>query len=274
MKKRITSIYKNFIKILKKPEMKILPGHLAFYLLMSLIPIVALASLIASFFIKSFDLLEVLSIHLPLGVSDLLESVISSAQGYDNFILLFLLYIFLASNGTAAITTASNALYDVRSRNFWKSKIKSIIMALILIFLILILFIIPIFGEILVTYFIKFLTIAQQELITEIFPVAKWLLSFFIMFVLIKIIYKMAPDKKISFRTTTIGSLFTSISWLIATEAFVFYVTKIAKYDLLYGNFAHILVLLLWIYILAYLFVIGMALNRNLELKEDMLLRK
>lgn len=39
--------------------------------------------------------------------------------------------------------------------------------------------------------------------------------------------------------------------------------TNIAKYDQLYGNFANILVLLLWVYFLAYLFVFGIILNKQ-----------
>lgn len=270
---KITKILKSFVDILKKPEMKILPGHLAFYLFMSLIPIIALAFLIASFFIDSFNLPE-LTANLPLGFNDIIESVVISAKSYDNFLILLVFYIILASNGPSAIITASNALYDVKSCSYWKSKVKSIVMTLVLIVLILFLLLIPIFGETLVAYFLKFLNSSQQVFIENIFPICKWLVSMLFMFILFKIIYKMAPDRKIFFRSTTIGALFTSFSWLIATEGFVFYVTKIAKYNLLYGNFAHILVLLLWIYLLAYLFVVGMALNRNWELKEDMLLKK
>jgi len=39
----ITKRYiKKLIKIIKKPEMKILPGHLAFFLVLSLIPIITM----------------------------------------------------------------------------------------------------------------------------------------------------------------------------------------------------------------------------------------
>ena len=71
----------------------------------------------------------------------------------------------------------------------------------------------------------------------------------------------MAPDKNIPSAQTTYGAVFTSIGWILATYIFAFYITRIASYDLIYGNFANILILLLWVYILAYLFVVGMALN-------------
>lgn len=71
----------------------------------------------------------------------------------------------------------------------------------------------------------------------------------------------MAPDKKIKSKTTTTGAIFTTIAWIIATEIYSFYVSQFAKYNLFYGSISNILILLMWVYILAYVFVFGMALN-------------
>ena len=81
------------------------------------------------------------------------------------------------------------------------------------------------------------------------------------MYFIIKLVYTYAPSRKIDKSTTVKGTLFTSIGWIIATYVFAFYITKIASYNVVYGNFANILILFLWVYILAYLFVIGLALN-------------
>ena len=45
------------------------------------------------------------------------------------------------------------------------------------------------------------------------------------------------------------------------TELYSLYVTRIAIYDELYGNVSNFIILFLWIYILAYIFVFGMTLN-------------
>ena len=58
MKKKLKKVVKNFLKVLKRPEMSILPGHLAFYFLMSLVPIIALAALFASKLTINLDLLS------------------------------------------------------------------------------------------------------------------------------------------------------------------------------------------------------------------------
>ena len=71
----------------------------------------------------------------------------------------------------------------------------------------------------------------------------------------------MAPDTTIKSRETTKGAIFTTIGWIIATEIYSFYVKDFVRYSLLYGSVANLIILFIWIYILAYIFMIGMALN-------------
>lgn len=75
----------------------------------------------------------------------------------------------------------------------------------------------------------------------------------------------MAPDTQIASKTTTSGALFTTVTWIIATEVYSFYVNTFNSYNLLYGSIANLLILLLWVYLLSYVFVVGMALNASRE---------
>ena len=57
--------------------------------------------------------------------------------------------------------------------------------------------------------------------------------------------------------------MFTTISWLVVTMIFSYYINNIANYNLIYGSLANVVILLFWLYILAYIFVIGLFLNRK-----------
>lgn len=84
----------------------------------------------------------------------------------------------------------------------------------------------------------------------------------------------MAPDKKIESVTTTKGAIFTTVIWIVATEVYSIYIGVFNKYDLFYGSVANILILMLWIYLLSYVFVIGMALNANTYEKQKSIIDK
>lgn len=51
------------------------------------------------------------------------------------------------------------------------------------------------------------------------------------------------------------------------TFIYSYYVTHFARYDLLYAGLSNIVILMLWVYLLAVIFVIGLALNYNEDQK-------
>lgn len=55
MKQRVKNILTKLYNIIRKPEMLILPGNLAFFLVLSVFPIIILIGLIASTFSLSLD---------------------------------------------------------------------------------------------------------------------------------------------------------------------------------------------------------------------------
>lgn len=263
VKRSFNQTIKDFIQIIKKPELRILPGQIAFYFLMSLIPIIAIIALIASFINKNFNLLTTLESAIPKVLADIVYALVN-VEPTTNIVLIIICYIWLASNGTSSITIAADTLYGIEAPNYIKLKLKSIIMILIMILLLTFIICIPVFGDIILESVLKILNRPTSfDKFVNAYHSLKYITTFIIVFLNIKLLFTIAPDKTIKSKHTTYGALFTSISWLIVTEIFAFYITNIAKYNLVYGNFANILILLLWIYLLAYLLVFGLAINVN-----------
>ena len=77
-----------------------------------------------------------------------------------------------------------------------------------------------------------------------------------------------APDRKIPGNYVNLGALFTSVGWILSTGIYLFYVRNFAKYSLYYSGLTNIAILMIWIYILATIFVIGMGLNLKREHEE------
>ena len=77
----------------------------------------------------------------------------------------------------------------------------------------------------------------------------------------IKILYTMAPDKNIPSNQTNYGALFTTFGWIISTYIYSIYINNYARYSIFYGGLANLIILMLWLYLLAYIFTIGLALN-------------
>lgn len=256
---------KRVLEIIKKPEMRILPGQLAFFLLLSIIPLFAIIAVVAAKFSLSIEsLIQVINQNLPKEVADFIIQIIGGKSISMNIVIFCVSGFILASNGPHSMIISSNILYKVKDKDFLTRRIKAILMTIILVILFLFVLAVPAFGDKIVNIIVSL--IANDKIGKAIsigYNILKYPTSILIIFFFIKLLYTMAPDTTIKSKDTTTGAFVTTIGWIISTEVYSFYVSSFAKYNLLYGSVANLIILFLWIYLLSYIFVLGMALNAS-----------
>lgn len=260
---RARGFLKEIIKIIKKPEMRILPGQLAFFLVMSIIPTIALVGVIANELSIPLDSIKVtISSSVPKEISTLITDILSG-QGFNfNIAVFFVSAFILASNGPHSMIITSNEIYKINPEGIFKRRLKAISMTFILVGLFLFLFIVPVYGDS-IFQILRYYATNQIpiEIFYRIYQFLKYPMIITILYFNIRLMYTIAPDEKISRFSTRKGAIFTTVGWIIATEIFSFYIGTFSSYDIFYGSISNLLVLLLWLYILSYIFVLGMVLN-------------
>lgn len=251
--------------------MRILPGQLAFFFVLSLVPLIALIGAIASQFSVSLEFLEeVLQGTLPNQVINIIVPVLSAKDVNVNMIIFYLSAFLLASNGTHSMIITSNSIYKVEDKSYLRRRLKALIMTFVLVLLLIFVLLVPAFGDSIVDFITSFINNASwKNIIETVYNIVKYPLSLILIYFNIKLLYTMAPDKPIKSKDTSYGAVVTTIGWIIATEIYSIYANMFANYDLFYGSIANILILMLWVYILAYIFVLGMALNSSSEEVEN-----
>lgn len=252
-------------KLLMKPEMRILPGHLAFFLVMTLIPLVALIATITANLSISTDSIHVaIDNSMPSQIAGIINSIMAGEGINFNIIVFYASAFLLASNGAYSMINASNEIYKVEPNNIVARRLKAITMTFVLVGLFLFLIIVPVFGS---SIFNVLKEVTNDSIVVriiqEMLVILKYPLILVILFMNIKLMYVIAPDKEVPGKTTTKGALFTTLGWVLATEVFAFYIERFARYDIFYGSISNILVLLLWIYLLSYIYVLGMVINAS-----------
>ncbi len=263
--KKATNIIERLWKILIKPEMLVLPGQLAFFLLLAIVPMVTLIVYGISLFNVSPDFLSSFLIRaFGNDIKDLLIPIINEIKFTKEFLVPLCVAYYAASGGASSIIITSNELYHIENSTFLKRKIKGLIMTFLLITLIIFLLLVPAFGDKIINLIklIHFNRTITNSLIF-IVNISKGPISWLLIFFLIKIIYTMAPDKNLPSKFTTKGSLFTTFGFVISTGIYSFYVNNVAHYDILYGGLSHFIVLMIWFYIIAYIITIGIAINQE-----------
>ncbi len=257
--KKARGIFSNVVKLISDDNMQILPGQLAFFIILSFFSIIPLIGLITSSFI-SIDLIKELETSLPSGVYQILEALLD-VKSTGSIIIFVVVALYFSSDGANALIITSNVVYKIPNDQFLKRKIKSIVMTILLIILVIFVVAIPAFGDLIINLIKENYPGNLINHIGVIYNFLKIPLSFVLIFLIIKILYTIAPDKKIPSKYNNYGTLFTTISWIIVTRIYSWYLSVNNTYNLFYGSFANVVILFFWMYILSFILTLGIAIN-------------
>lgn len=261
MKERIEKFY----NLISRKELSILPGNLAYSFFLSIIPILTLIVYILTTFNLPMDTINnFLTETFPNSVVELLQPIFTSELTADS-LMTIILGLIVVINGCNAIIIASNTIFNVPNAPLMQRIVKSLILAICIILLFAFMFMVPLLGKSILTIIGSFTNIFNNydKLVRILYIILQVPVSLLVVFFLIKVVYTIAPDERIPSKYTSKGAFFTAVSWLVITAIYSYYINNIARYDIVYGNLANIVMLLLWFYILAYIFVIGLCLNKN-----------
>ena len=276
--KKATEQFKNLknyllkiIEIIKKPEMGILPGQLAFFIILSLVPIITLCGFGAGLFNINMDtVIDILDNIIPTGV-EFLKPYLTGNTIDLKLALIFLWMFYLASNGCNTVILISNQIYGIDQSNWIKRRIKAIFMTFGIVVIIIFLLVFPVFGKKILELF-EFTNISST--IKEIFKILKGPLTWLVMFIFLRGIYEIAPDRVRRNSHINTGAIFTTCGWIILTWFYSQISTNITTYNIFYGALSNIAILMLWLYFMSFVFVIGLSLNYGEEMEQEKVLNE
>ena len=261
--KALQSKTKSLKELIFDPTVRILPGNIAFFLILAIFPLLMLFGYIANIFDLSMSsIIGLINSTLPDEIAKTIVDFISG-KSFDSSIGISMIAGFiLASNGSHAIIIASNTLYGFPADDIVKRRIKAMLLIVLLVGLFVFITVVLAYGNIILKALIETFKLTNiKGTIYTIFAIAKWPVAFIIMLFTIKLIYIIAPDWKILAKNTTKGALFTATGWTIATAVFSYYIEHFANYDIFYGSLSNIVILMVWVYVLSYILVLGIAIN-------------
>lgn len=256
---------KRIFDLIMKPEMKILPGQLAYFLILSIFPLLTLLGYIGSkVTLLSSPFISIISKFLPNSFNDILLPFLTKSSITGNVAFVMILGFILVSNGTHSIIITSDELYGIDYGDYLKRRVKAFFMIFILLFLFMFVIIVLAYGNIIVNNIMNLNILSRfKNNIYFAFVFIKWPVSFILFFWILKFMYTIAPDEEIPSKYMNKGALFTTFGWIITTFAYSYYVTNFANYSLFYGSLSGIIVMMIWIYLLSFIFVMGIAINAD-----------
>lgn len=250
--------------------MSLIAAGVAFFSMLAMFP--GLAALIALFGLWADPVVVQEQIALLAGIipADILAlindqlarltSAGSTTLGWATLVSI-LLALWSARAGVGAMMRGMNAIYRSENRSFLRHYFAAFMLTLSLVLVALVAG-----AAVIVTpVVLAFLPVEQQT--ASIIDLMRWSAAIFVIAAGISLLYRYGPRARDGRRAgwITPGAGFAVLMWAGASAAFSTYLTNFGNYNEVYGSIGAVVALLMWLYLSAFLVLLGGAINAQLE---------
>ena len=89
----------------------------------------------------------------------------------------------------------------------------------------------------------------------------RWLVITTALLATMAFMYRVGPTRSRPFRLFSPGAIFATLGLMLASFAFRFYVSEFGSYDAVYGSLGAVIALLMWLFVAAWMFLMGAAID-------------
>lgn len=269
----ISGIYKKIRKFTKELDEKHISAYAAktaYFIMLSFIPVLMLLfSVVQHTALGKADVLTLFVNVFPDNIDPIVVFVIDEIYGKSNVAISFsaLVILWTAGKGITAIIQGLNSVFQVEeTRNYVMLRIYGAFYTILMIFAILILLILVVFGNKIQQ--ILFGNIPLVEGIVQGILKMRYVISLPLLVVFFAAMYHFLPNKKAKFRTQLPGAVFTSVSWTLFSFGFSVYVDYFSSMTNMYGSLTTLIVVMLWLYMCMYIMLLGAVFNGEMASKK------
>lgn len=261
---KIKKFGKELVEEFQKDDVPVLASSQAYYYLLAIFPmLILILSLLPYFSIDSERIMGFISSNVPGGTAEMLrENIVSVVDKPSGGLLTIgiLGTLWSASNGVNAFIKAANIAYNVEeTRSFIKVRLISIGLTLGMILAIVVAIMLPVFGDVIITFVTDLLRLPDSTVI--LFQILRWAVSIIVMAGVLMALYHIAPNEKIPFKSIIPGALTTAVLWQVISLLFSFYISNFGNYSATYGSLGGIIILMLWFFLTGIILMVGAEIN-------------
>lgn len=254
----------------KADNVPLLAAGVAFFALLALVP--ALVALVSIYGLVAdpeqverqvSDLLGAAPQEVRRLIETQLQSVVESSNTGIGFGAAFglLLALWSASNGMRHMIAAVNAAYDeTESRTFLRQRALALVMTLGAI-----VFLAVAFGVIALLPALLDGT-RLSDVARSVIGIARWPLLALSILVGLAVLYRYAPNRdEPRWQWVSVGAVVATALWVLASLAFSVYAANFGRFNETYGSLGAVVVVMLWLFLTAFVVIGGAELNSVLE---------
>lgn len=256
-----------FLKEIAKPDLSTRASAIAFNFFMALFPAtIFLFSLLAYVPIENFPQLFMTMIErfVPASTYEVISLTILDIVGNQRSSLLsfgFLTAIYFSSNGVYTIMGAFNKGFEIfSSRNEWNKRLLSLGLTIALTFLLIFAIVVLVSGSYVINHVVGSY-FENSNVSFVLLNLMRYLIVISLLFFALSILYHYGPSTLEKWRFISPGASLATILFIVSSQVFSFYIENFSTYNKLYGSIGTLIIIMLWIFINAFVLLIGFELN-------------
>ena len=266
-----TWLKETFLHTFYRDNCSLMAAAISFYAILSVIPLFLVFMSISGFVLHSSkQALQAVLVLLwrtsPTSIADGFKVITGLMEQKAVFGIIGILgSVWAASRIFSAVEDSMNTVWKVeKGRSYWHSKFLTMLLVPVTVLIMLSSLAFTALYTLAKNIEIPFigLKLSQAPWISQISVVFLPLVLGVGMFFLT---YKIIPNRKVSWQAALIGALCASGLWEIAKYLFDIYIKHYGNFQKMYGSFATIVVMLIWVYYSAYILLIGAEIGSNYE---------
>lgn len=259
--------------LIAEKNLNLIASGIGFYGILATFPaiaaLIALWGLVADPVLVETQVSEFTTV-LPADVAYLLNARVAelvaadpTALGWAGLLSIGLL-LWSARAGVNSLIVGLNAVYGERNRG----GLRRLVVAFSLTGSLIILGLACIAALVVAPIVLAFLPLGAFA--TFLAEVLRWSLAVTTVLLGLGLLYRYGPNRRGKARVgwLTPGAVAATLLWGVATWGFTIYLQNFANYNKIYGSLGAVIVLLFWLYISAFVCLLGAALNAELELQQ------
>ena len=257
-------------KELSSDNISLVAAGVAFYVLLSIFPILAASISLYAFIGDPIDIehqFEGLAVLIPQEARPiLLEQVHTLVNSPDNslritFFLGLFLALFSAMKGMNAIIMALNIVYNEQEkRSFLLLYLYTFILTVASVVLMVLMLALVVVVPVVLNY------ANLSDHLAGVLSLLRWSILLVFVSPIIASLYHFAPSRaRPKWRWVNWGAILATVLWLIASICFSIYVENFGTYNKVYGSIGALVVLLMWFYVSAYALLLGAEFSAEME---------
>lgn len=254
---------RRFNRKIKNDDLSAYASSIAFFLFLSLIPMLVLVCFLIPYTpFSEADLMIVCMNLVPKQVNPWIIGLISQIYDKPKGILpiTFLITVWSAGKGMLALMRALNRINGVaEERGYFKLRIISSFYTIVILIVLIVTFVLGVSGTSILNWLLGKM-LGMIRLKSELISVVSFFVMIMVSIVAFSGVYTYIPNKKISFKKQIPGATFVAALWSIFTFGFSLYIEYFSGFTA-YGTLGTIVLFLLWLYFCSYIMLLGAVMN-------------